>query len=82
MLIMEPDYPHIVLSFTYQNHRIEIEQGEDNNQVVYSAWANYAAGCAVAVPCAYSRAEAIRQAKRWVEHRNHGKDREDIIQQI
>ncbi|NET36716.1 MAG: hypothetical protein F6K19_32590 [Cyanothece sp. SIO1E1] len=64
-----PDYPRIILSFTYRGFTIEIDQGKFEEHRIYAAWANYDQGCAVAVPCALTRAEAIRKAKRWVDHR-------------
>lgn len=69
MIIADPDYPHIVLSFPYRGWRIEIDQGTHQGQTTYTAWANYPEGCAIAVPCAFSRASVIRQAKRWVDQR-------------
>ena len=69
MLIDPPDYPHIVLSFMYRNWKIEIDQSTFESQTIYAAWANHDQGCAVAVPFAPSRAEAIRRAKAWVDRR-------------
>lgn len=69
MLSGTPDYPHIVLSFEYRGWIIEIDQGDFNGQTTYAAWANYADGCAVAVPYAGSRAAAIKRAKHWVDQR-------------
>ncbi|MFE4104741.1 hypothetical protein [Almyronema epifaneia] len=69
MFRADPHYPRIILSFVYRGYQIQVEQEEANDQVIYSAWANYAVGCAVAVPIAYSRSETIRRAKLWVDRR-------------
>jgi hypothetical protein len=68
-MIIDPDYPCIVLSFTYRGFKIEIDQSQFEDQDIYAAWASYETGCAIAVPCALSRAETIRKAKRWVDRR-------------
>ncbi|MCG8365888.1 MAG: DUF3787 domain-containing protein [Pseudanabaenales cyanobacterium] len=68
-MIIDPDYPHVVLSFTYRGFKIEIDQGQFEGQRSYAAWANYAKGCAVAVPFARTRTEAVRNAKEWVDRR-------------
>ena len=67
--MIDPDYPHIVLSFIYHEVRIEIAQGDLDGQCIYTVWVDYDTGCAVAVPCAYSRTEAVRKAKKWVNKR-------------
>ncbi|HEY9764373.1 MAG TPA: hypothetical protein V6D07_17735 [Trichocoleus sp.] len=66
-MIETPDYPHIVMTFTYRGFKVEIDQSEDNGQVVYAAWANHDWGCAIAVPCAYSRNEVVWKAKQWCD---------------
>ncbi|MGF1604509.1 MAG: hypothetical protein ACFCU8_21370 [Thermosynechococcaceae cyanobacterium] len=63
----DPDYPHIVLTFDYRGWKVELDQGEMDGQTTYSVWANHAFGCAVAVPYATSRKEAIRRAKQWID---------------
>lgn len=68
-MIEAPDYPHIVVAFDYRDFRIEIEQSVDQGQTVYAAWANYPLGCAIAVPCAFSRNEAIWRARQWCDRR-------------
>lgn len=68
-MILNPDFPHIIWSFTYRDWRLEIDQSEDNGQIFYSVWANYKMGCAIAVPCALSRTEAIKRAKKYVDAR-------------
>ncbi|NJN21936.1 MAG: hypothetical protein HC812_13060 [Leptolyngbya sp. RL_3_1] len=68
-MILNPDYPHIVRSFTYRGWRLEVDQSEEEGQVLYAVWANYEAGCAIAVPCAFTQAEAIKRAKRYVDAR-------------
>lgn len=69
MLIPDPDYPHVVLSFMYRGWHLEIDQGNRQGAVVYAVWATGEKGCAVAVPCAKSRLEAIERAKTWVDRR-------------
>ncbi|MBD0267348.1 MAG: hypothetical protein ICV77_03545 [Cyanobacteria bacterium Co-bin8] len=68
-MIESPDYPHIVMAFTYGDFKVEIDQSEDHGQVVYAAWVSYEQGCAVAVPCVYSRNEAVWKAKQWCDKR-------------
>lgn len=67
--MIDPDYPHIVLAFDYRNWRVEVEKSELEGFTAYSVWVNYELGCAVAVPRAASRQEAIRLAKRWIDNR-------------
>ncbi|MEB3356097.1 MAG: hypothetical protein VKK04_05175 [Synechococcales bacterium] len=69
MVFFEPDYPHIIWSFDYRGWRLQIDQGKLDGQILYSVWANHETGCAVAVPCALTREEAIRRAKRFVDRR-------------
>ncbi|HEY9877030.1 MAG TPA: hypothetical protein V6D29_01180 [Leptolyngbyaceae cyanobacterium] len=66
-MIETPDYPHIVMTFMYRGFKVEIDQSEDNGQTVYAAWANHDRGCAIAVPCAYSRNEVVWKAKQWCD---------------
>lgn len=66
-MILEPDYPNVVFAFPYRGVRIEITQSEDEGISLYSAWVEYAQGSAVAVPKAYSRNDAIRRARHWVD---------------
>lgn len=68
-MIETPDYSNIVLAFTYHHFRLEIDQSEENGQAIFSVWASHDRGCAVAVPKALSRTDAIRRAKRWVDRR-------------
>jgi hypothetical protein len=75
MMISQPDYPHIVLSFTYRGWKIELDQGELDGQTIYAVWASNDIGCAVAVPYAPSRGIAIQRAKCWVDHRLGSADR-------
>lgn len=67
--LSNPDHPNIVLSFAYHQFDMQIDESEHNGQRIYAVWANHADGCAVAVPCALTRSEAIQRAKRWVEKR-------------
>ncbi len=68
-MILNPDFPHIIWSFTYRGWRLEVDQSDENGQIFYSVWANDKMGCAVAVPCAFSRTDAIRRAKLYVDAR-------------
>ena len=63
-----PDFPHIIWSFTYRGWRLEVDQTEDDGQILYSVWANYDQGCAVAVPCALTREDAIKRGKNYVDN--------------
>lgn len=67
--MIEPDYPHIVLTFTYRGFRVEIDQSQFAGQNIYAAWANYPQGCAMAVPFALTRAQAVKKAKMWINCR-------------
>jgi hypothetical protein len=69
IMILNPDFPHIIWSFTYRGWRLEIDQSEDDGQILYSVWANHEAGCAVAVPCALTREDAIKRGKQYVDFR-------------
>jgi len=67
--MLNPDFPRIIWSFTYREWRLDVDQSEENGQIFYSVWANYEMGCAVAVPCALTRTDAIRRAKKYVDAR-------------
>ena len=69
MLISQPDYPNIVLSFEYRGWKIELDQSEEDGQIAYAAWANDDKSSVVAVPYAASQKLAIRRAKQWVDRR-------------
>ncbi|WP_035986807.1 hypothetical protein [Leptolyngbya sp. KIOST-1] len=69
MLFTDPDYPHVVLSFTYRGFHLELDQSTHHGVPMYAVWATHDRGCAVAVPGAVSRTEAIYRAKRWVDDR-------------
>ncbi|MGB3199361.1 MAG: hypothetical protein WBA99_00570 [Nodosilinea sp.] len=69
MLFADPDYPHIVLAFTYRGFFLELDQSTENDVPMYAVWATHDRGCAVAVPGVVSRTEAIYKAKRWVDRR-------------
>jgi hypothetical protein len=67
-MIIDPHYPKVILTFTYQGHRIEIERDTDEfDGETYAAWVNHAKGCAIAVPLAMTRMDAVRKAKQWVD---------------
>lgn len=68
-MIIEPDYPNVVFAFPYRGLTIAIEQSTLDNYLIYAAWVDYASGSAVAVPKAWTREDAIRRAKRWVDRR-------------
>ncbi|MGB7084612.1 MAG: hypothetical protein WBD47_03600 [Phormidesmis sp.] len=61
-----PDYPNVIWAFLYRGMKIEITTTLYHEQQIYSAWVTYATGSAVAVPKAYSREQAIAQAKQWI----------------
>jgi hypothetical protein len=63
----EPNYPKIILSFIYRGCKIEIDRLELDGKCVYAAWVNYDLGCAVAVPSAMTKLDAIKKAKRWID---------------
>lgn len=67
--LSNPDYPNIVLSFDYGRFHFQIDESQHNGQKIYAVWANHAYGYAIVVPCALSRAEAMRKAKQWVVQR-------------
>ena len=69
MMFLNPDFPHIIWSFTYRGSRLDVDQSEDEGQILYAVWANHNKGCAVAVPRALTREDAIRRAKRYVDFR-------------
>lgn len=68
-MILDPHYPDIVVAFPYRGLRIEIEKDSLDGRPVYAAWVNYAAGSAMAVPKAWTREDAIRRAKHWIDHK-------------
>ena len=65
----DPDYPKIILSFTYRGFTVEIDRDDFEGQDIYAAWVNHAQGSAVAVPCAITPTEAVKKAKRWIDKR-------------
>lgn len=67
--MIDPHYPHIILSFSYRGFFVEIEQDWFKGQEIYAVWVNSQQGCAVAVPCALTRSEAVRKAKQWIDQR-------------
>ncbi len=62
--IATPDYPDVVLVFTYRGLKIEVTTCWHQGQTVYSAWVTYTTGSAVAVPMARTKEIAIAQAKK------------------
>lgn len=70
--MIDPDYPKIVLAFQYRDFEIKISRDRWRGQDIYTAWANYNLGTAIAVPCAVTSKLAIRNAKRWVDKRIQG----------
>ena len=67
--MIDPDYPKVVLAFIYRDFEIKIARDEWQGQYIYTAWADYSLGSAIAVPCAITTKLAIRNAKRWVDRR-------------
>ena len=66
-MIIDPHYPHIVLTCPYREFTIELEQSVWQDVTTYAAWVNYDKGSAVAVPKAWTRADAIKRAKQWID---------------
>lgn len=69
MIFPEPHYPHINLSFTYRGCRIQIEEDVFRGKPIYAAWIDHDMGSALADPFAFTREEAVREAKRWIDQR-------------
>ena len=67
--MFDPDYPHVVLSFTYRDYGIKIAVDKWKDQNFYTAWADHSFGSAVAVPYAINTKIAVRKAKNWVDTR-------------
>ena len=67
--MIEPHYPHIILSFAYRGCQIEIDRDELEGGFLYYAWVNHSRGCAVAVTNAITPKEAIKKAKQWIDKR-------------
>lgn len=67
--MIEPHYPHILLSFDYRGCTIEIDRDEVEGKSIYAAWVNHERGCAVAVTSASTPKEAIKKAKTWINRR-------------
>ena len=67
--MIEPHYPHIILSFTYRGCQIEIDRDELEGSFMYYAWVNHSRGCAVAVTNAINPKDAIKKAKKWIDKR-------------
>lgn len=68
-MIIEPDYPHVVFAFPYRGLTIQIERSTLDDYSVYAAWVNYDLGSAMAVPKAWTRADAVQRAKQWVDRK-------------
>lgn len=68
-MIIEPHYPKIIFAFPYRGLNIEVERGVLDGKPVYAAWVSHALGCAVAVPKAWTREDAVQKAKRWVDRK-------------
>ena len=66
MHIADPDYINTVFAFPYRGVTIQITRGIHLGLIIYTAWVDYPTGSVVAVPKAYSRSDAIKQAKEWV----------------
>lgn len=67
--MIDPDYPHVILSFMYRDFEIKISRDRWREQNIYTAWVDHSLGSAVAVPCAVTTKLAVRNAKRWVDKR-------------
>ncbi|MGF1458293.1 MAG: hypothetical protein ACFBSG_04635 [Leptolyngbyaceae cyanobacterium] len=71
-MIIDPHYPNIILAFAYRESKIEIEKTQWEGVTAYAAWVSHETGTAVAVPKAWTRIEAIQQAKQWVDRKIYG----------
>ena len=69
MFAANPDYPRIVLSFTYRDWMIQLDRCTVDQREAFAVWVSSDRGYAVAVPYAFSRSEAIERAKRWIDDR-------------
>ena len=69
MIVPEPHYPAITVSFTYRGCRIQIERDRFEGRDIYAAWVDHSTGFALADSFAFTREEAVRTAKRWVDQR-------------
>ena len=69
MIIIDPHYPEIILSFVYRDCKVEIERDQLDGYYIYAAWVNHDCGCAVAVPVAMTIKEAIQRAKQWIDRK-------------
>ncbi|MGD1919924.1 MAG: hypothetical protein ACFCAD_14160 [Pleurocapsa sp.] len=67
-MMIEPNYPQIILSFAYRGCKVEIDRDELNEgHCIYAAWVNHDRGCAIAVINAVTIIDAVRQAKQWID---------------
>lgn len=73
-MIIDPNYPKKILSFTYRGFQIEICIDEEEDPITYSAWIGYDYGWAMAIPAAKTRRQAIQEGKKWVDWKltSHG----------
>ena len=67
--MIDPHYPHIILSFNYRDHYLQIDQDTFEGRKIYAVWVNYATGCAMAVPYSPTKKDAINQGKKWVDRK-------------
>ena len=67
--MIDPHYPHIVLSFDYKEHYLQIDQDTFEGRKIYAVWVNYPTGCAMAVPYSPSKRDAISKGKKWVDRK-------------
>jgi len=65
--MIDPHYPRIVIAFDYRNCRVEVEKDSFQGEEIYSVWVNYGFQCVVVTPCCYSKTEAIRKGKHWID---------------
>lgn len=68
-MILNPDYPQIIWSFEYRGWTLDVDCTDTDGQEVYAVWANNDIGCAIAVPRATTKEEAIRRGKQYVDRR-------------
>jgi len=70
-IIIDPDYPKKIFSFTYRGFDIEIDidDKEEGEAITYAAWVGHHYGWAIATPAVNSRSKAIQIAKQWVDRK-------------
>ncbi|MDB9493314.1 hypothetical protein PN441_15555 [Spirulina major CS-329] len=68
-MIPDPDIVNVTLSFPYRGYMIQLAPGTWQGVRIYTAWVAYDWGDAIAVPKAWTREEAVRRARLWIDRR-------------